>query len=88
MASLKKGDSKAFAHFVREYQDMVFACCRMVGLSENDSEDAASETFLAAFQSIHQYNGNGKLEYDKNTPKTGPGHTLSGHPSEYTGRFK
>jgi len=40
---------------------MVFACCRTAGLRDNDIEDAASETFLAAFQSIHRFHGNAKL---------------------------
>lgn len=59
--SLKRGDEKAFAHFVNRYQDMVFACCRTAGLGPEDIEDAAGETFLAAFRSIHRFKGQSKL---------------------------
>ena len=40
---------------------MVFACCRTVGLREDEIEDAASETFLAAYKSIHNYSNKSKL---------------------------
>ena len=59
--SLKQGDEAAFALFVNTYQEMVFACCRSAGLSEADIEDAASETFLAAFRSIHRFRRQSKL---------------------------
>ena len=61
IASLKRGDTRVFAQFVREFQDMVFACGRTVGLRDHELEDAASETFLAAYRSIKTYNGKGKL---------------------------
>lgn len=59
--ALKEGDEKTFALFVSAYQDMVFACCRSTGLSGADVEDAASETFLAAYRSIHRFKGQSKL---------------------------
>jgi RNA polymerase sigma-70 factor (ECF subfamily) len=59
--SLKRGDRAAFAHFVESYQDMVFACCRTVGLGLEDSEDAASEAFLAAYRAIGKFDGKSKL---------------------------
>jgi RNA polymerase sigma factor (sigma-70 family) len=59
--SLKKGDEKAFVLFVSTYQDMVVACCRSAGLTGADIEDAASETFFAAFRSIHRFKGQSKL---------------------------
>jgi RNA polymerase sigma-70 factor (ECF subfamily) len=61
IASLKRGDSRVFAHFVRVYQNMVFACCRTVGLRDEDVEDAAGEAFLAAYTSIKNYSGKSKL---------------------------
>jgi RNA polymerase sigma-70 factor (ECF subfamily) len=61
IALLKHGESRVFARFVRGYQDMVFVCCRTVGLRNEDIEDAASETFLAAYKSIKNYNGKSKL---------------------------
>lgn len=59
--SLKTGDKTAFAQFVKKYQDMVFACCKTAGLGPEDSEDAASETFLAVYKSIHTFDGKSKL---------------------------
>jgi len=50
-----------FTRFVRTYQNMVFACCRAVGLREEDIEDAAGETFLAAYKSIKNFSGKSKL---------------------------
>jgi RNA polymerase sigma factor (sigma-70 family) len=61
VAALKRGEAGAFAQFVREFQDMVFACGRSVGLRDHELEDAASETFLAAYKYIKSYNGKGKL---------------------------
>lgn len=61
IAQLKQGDAHAFAQFITAYQDMVFACCRALGLSKHDVEDAASETFLAAWQSIGKFNEKSKL---------------------------
>jgi len=61
IALLKHGESRVFARFVRGYQDMVFVCCRTVGLRNEDIEDAASETFLAAYKSIKNYSGKSKL---------------------------
>ncbi len=61
IASLKRGDTGAFALLVRQYQDMVLACGRTVGLRDDEMEDAAGETFLAAFRYIKTYRGQSKL---------------------------
>jgi RNA polymerase sigma-70 factor, ECF subfamily len=61
LALLKAGDETEFARFVRLYQDMVFACGRSLGLRSHDTEDVASETFLAAYRYINTYDGKGKL---------------------------
>jgi len=61
LAALKKGDKAAFAHFVRTYQEMVFACCKTAGLNSEDIEDAASESFWAAYRSLHRFDGKSKL---------------------------
>lgn len=61
IALLQQGDAQAFALFVNHYQDMVFACCRAAGLSGQDMEDAAAETFLAAWKSIGKFKGTSKL---------------------------
>jgi RNA polymerase sigma-70 factor (ECF subfamily) len=58
---LRSGDRRAFAEFVEKYQQQVFMCCRLLGLSADEMEDVASETFLAVYQGIGRYTGRAKL---------------------------
>ena len=58
---LCSGDNDAFAEFVDEYQQMVFLCCRTLGLNETEADDVASETFLAAYQKLRKFRGQSKL---------------------------
>jgi len=58
---LCSGDEQAFARFVDEYQQIVFLCCRTLGLNETEAEDVASETFLAVYQKLSTYRGQSKL---------------------------
>lgn len=58
---LCEGDERAFAEFVKEHETSVFLCCRSLGLSESEAEDAANETFLAAYRGIKKYNGKSSL---------------------------
>ena len=58
---LRSGDSSAFADFIAKYQQQVFMCCRVLGLDTCETEDVASETFLAAYQAIGKYTGGAKL---------------------------
>ena len=58
---LRSGDSSAFADFIARYQQQVFMCCRLQGLDASETEDVASETFLAAYQAIGRYSGGAKL---------------------------
>lgn len=44
-----------------EYQQLVFLCCKTLGLNESDAEDVASETFLAAYQKLSGFRGQSKL---------------------------
>jgi DNA-directed RNA polymerase specialized sigma24 family protein len=44
---LRDGDQGAFAEFVEKYQQQVFMCCRLAGLGADESQDVASETFMA-----------------------------------------
>ncbi len=55
------GDERTFGEFVRKYQQAVFLFCRSLGLNENDAEDVAAETFLAAHKSLPGYAGRAKL---------------------------
>jgi RNA polymerase sigma factor (sigma-70 family) len=58
---LRSGDKAAFADFVEKYQQQVFMCCRLLGLDAAETEDVASETFLAAYQGIGSYAGRSKI---------------------------
>lgn len=58
---LRSGDHRAFAEFIDKYKETVFLCCRRLGLREDEVEDVASETFLAAFKAIGRYSGQAEL---------------------------
>ena len=58
---LRSGDHQAFAEFIDKYKEMVFLCCRRLGLREAEAEDVASETFMAAFKAIGRYGGQAEL---------------------------
>lgn len=58
---LQSGDSEAFADFIARYQQQVFMCCRLLGLDANETEDIASETFMAVYQGIGRYTGRAKI---------------------------
>ena len=49
---LRSGDHRAFGQFIDKYKEMVFLCCRMLGLQDVEAEDVASETFLAAYKGL------------------------------------
>jgi RNA polymerase sigma-70 factor (ECF subfamily) len=55
------GDQAVFAQFVDRYKDTVFLCCRTLGLKEDEVEDVASETFLAAYKGLSRYKGQAQL---------------------------
>ena len=58
---LRSGDHGAFARFIDKYKETVFLCCRRLGLREDEVEDVASETFLAAYNGISRYSGRAEL---------------------------
>lgn len=58
---LRSGDQRAFAEFIDKYKEMVFLCCRRLGLREDEVEDVASETFLAAYRGLRRYSGQAEL---------------------------
>ncbi len=61
LGRLLDGDHEAFAEFVDKYKETVFLCCRTLGLREDEIEDAASETFMAAYKGIRRYRGQAEL---------------------------
>ncbi len=58
---LRSGDHGAFAQFIDKYKETVFLCCRKLGLREDEAEDVASETFLAAYKGLSRYRGQAEL---------------------------
>jgi RNA polymerase sigma-70 factor (ECF subfamily) len=59
VALSQEGDLAAFNALVEAYQDQVYGLCwRMLGLREA-AEDAAQETFLAAYRNIRRFRGPG-----------------------------
>lgn len=58
---LRSRDHAAFVEFVEKYKERVFLCCLTLGLKEHEAEDAASETFLAAYRRISQFRGRAEL---------------------------
>jgi RNA polymerase sigma factor (sigma-70 family) len=59
---LINGDSRAFADFVKKYQQDVFLCCRTLGLNYDESQDIASEAFMGAYRGIRRFAGKSKLD--------------------------
>ena len=58
---LRSGDHRAFARFIDKYKETVFLCCRRLGLTEDEAEDVASETFMAAYKGLQRYRGQAEL---------------------------
>ena len=58
---LRRGDRKVFEEFVNKHQQLVFLCCRTLGLDVDEAEDVASETFLAAYEKLRWFRGASKL---------------------------
>lgn len=61
LSLLRSGDHSAFAEFIDKYKDLVFLCCRRLGLREDEAQDVASETFLAAYRGLRRYSGQAEL---------------------------
>jgi RNA polymerase sigma factor (sigma-70 family) len=61
LGRLLAGDHEAFAEFVNKYKESVFLCCRTLGLQEDEVEDVASETFMAAYKGLSRYKGRAKF---------------------------
>ena len=55
LAKLVARDHKAFAQLVDRYKASIFLCCKTLGLDQNQADDIASETFLAAYKGIAKF---------------------------------
>jgi len=58
---LRSGDHEAFGEFIDKYKETVFLCCRRLGLRDDEVEDVASETFMAAYKALRRYSGRSQL---------------------------
>ena len=58
---LHSGDHGAFARFIDKYKETVFLCCRRLGLREDEADDVASETFMAAYKGLQRYRGHAEF---------------------------
>ena len=58
---LRSGDHGAFARFTDKYKETVFLCCRRLGLRDDEAEDVASETFMAAYTGLQRYREQAEL---------------------------
>ena len=61
LGRLVAGDHRAFAEFVDKYKGSVFLCCRTLRLRDDEAEDVAGETFLAAYKALSRYKGQAEL---------------------------
>lgn len=61
LGKLLAGEHEAFAEFVDKYKESVFLCCLTLGLKEDEAEDVASETFMAAYKGLRRYKGRAQL---------------------------
>jgi RNA polymerase sigma-70 factor (ECF subfamily) len=56
-----RGDRRAFGELVRRYQDRLYhAAYRLIG-NADDAQDAVQESFLNAYQSLHQFKGDARF---------------------------
>lgn len=53
---VREGETDAFAHLVRKYQNMVFATAAKITGSQHDAEDIAQEVFIKAFGALGRFN--------------------------------
>ncbi len=58
---LRSGDKGTFAEFIDKYKETVFLCCRGLGLRDDEVDDVASETFIAAYKGLQRYSGKAEL---------------------------
>ncbi|HDM42956.1 MAG TPA: RNA polymerase sigma factor [Firmicutes bacterium] len=55
------GDERAFEQIVDDCKNMVFSIAIGILKSEQEAEDCAQETFVAAYENIHKFDGRARL---------------------------
>lgn len=58
---LRAGDDAAYDYLVRQYTPRLLAVARRLVGSDEDARDALQEGFLAAFRSIHRFEGSAQI---------------------------
>ncbi len=59
--ALRRGDTAAFASFVKQYQHRVFNVCLGFVANREDAEDLAQEVFVEVFRRMNQFRGESAL---------------------------
>jgi RNA polymerase sigma-70 factor (ECF subfamily) len=57
----KGGDESAFEQLIRQYDRQIFRIARHITQNKEDAEDIVQDTFLKAYQKLHQFQGNSKF---------------------------
>lgn len=61
IAAVRNGDQRAFAWLVRRYEHMVFTICDRVLRNREETEEAAQDAFVKAYQNMASYAGEAKF---------------------------
>ena len=61
VAKAKAGDEAAFEQLIRQYDRQIFRIARHITQNKEDAEDIVQDTFLKAYQKLHQFQGNSKF---------------------------
>jgi len=61
VARAKGGDEAAFEQLIRQYDRQIFRIARHITQNKEDAEDIVQDTFLKAYQKLHQFQGNSKF---------------------------
>lgn len=56
-----KGDTQAFSMLVERYKDMVFTLSLKMIRNREEAEEAAQDSFVKAFRSLHNFKGGSKF---------------------------
>ncbi len=59
---LRSGDEKAFERLITENQNKIYAVCLNMLKNPHDAQDAAQESFLKAYRSLHSFSGDSMVE--------------------------
>ena len=58
---VKNGDPASYAHLVERYKNMAYTIALRILKNAEDAEDAAQESFLKAYQQLHQFESKAKF---------------------------